>query len=99
MNEWERLHRQAEIYKKMYPPGTRVLLGSMNDPHHPVESGMRGTVDHVDDMGQIHMHWDNHRTLALVPGEDEFRKLTEEELAEELREKQEQQQVLDEQTM
>ena len=31
----------------------------------------------------IHMNWDNGRTLAVVPGEDSFRKLKEEELAEE----------------
>ena len=29
------------------------------------------------------MQWDNGRTLALVPGEDSFRKLTAKELAEE----------------
>ena len=29
------------------------------------------------------MRWDNGRTLAIVPGEDSFRKLTDEELAEE----------------
>ena len=29
------------------------------------------------------MKWDNGRTLAIVPGEDSFRKLTDEELAEE----------------
>ena len=29
------------------------------------------------------MKWDNGRTLAIVPSEDDFRKLTEEELAEE----------------
>lgn len=26
MNDWERLHRQAERYKQSYPPGTRVWL-------------------------------------------------------------------------
>ena len=55
----------------------------MDDPYAPVPSGIRGTVVHVDDAGQIHMKWDNGRTLALVPGEDSFRKLTDEELAEE----------------
>ena len=58
----------------------------MNDPFAPVPSGTRGTVDYVDDMGQIHMRWDNGRTLALVPGEDSFRKLTDEEIVDELRE-------------
>ena len=72
--------------KTMYPQGTRIELNFMNDPFHPVPSGTRGTVDHVDDMGQIHMRWDNGRTLALVPGEDSFRKLTDEEIIDELRE-------------
>ena len=55
----------------------------MDDPYAPIDCGTRGTVVHVDDAAQIHMEWDNGRTLALVPGEDSFRKLTDEELAEE----------------
>ena len=62
-----------------YPPGTRLELISMEDPH-PIPPGSRGTVDHVDDMGTIHMRWDSGRSLGLVPGEDNFRKLTLEEL-------------------
>ena len=37
MNDWERLHRQAEEYKESYPPGTRVMLLHMNDPYHPID--------------------------------------------------------------
>jgi hypothetical protein len=37
-------------------------------------------VDHVDDMGTIHMRWDCGRSLGLVPGEDSFRKLPMEEM-------------------
>ena len=85
MNEWERARKQAARYKEQYPPGTRLVLLSMEDPYQPVESGTRGTVKIVDDMGQIHMRWDNGRTLALVPGEDSFRTLTESELAQEAR--------------
>lgn len=102
MNEWERLHRQAQIYKDAYPPGTRVMLLHMNDPYAPVEDGMRGTVKFVDDMGTIHMNWDNGRSLGIAPGEDSFRKLTQEEIDEELREAQEQQaqaQTMQEQSM
>ena len=28
--------------------------------------GLEGKVEHVDDIGQIHMKWDNGRTLPLV---------------------------------
>lgn len=58
--------------KKKYPAGTRIKLINMDDPWHPVEPGTEGTVKLVDDIGQIHMKWDNGRTLALVPGQDEF---------------------------
>lgn len=59
--------------KSIYPAGTRIKLINMNDPWHPVEPGTEGTVQLVDDIGQIHMKWDNGRTLALVPGQDEFK--------------------------
>lgn len=98
MNEWERLHRQAERYKQSYLPGTRVMLLNMNDPYSPVESGMRGTVQSVDDIGQIQMKWDNGRVLALIPGEDSFRQLTQEEIDRELQE-QAQEQTISEQSM
>lgn len=83
MNEYERLHRLAGRHRETYPPGTRLELIDMNDPYAPVPSGTRGTVDFIDDMAQIHMKWDNGRTLALNSDEDSFRKLTQEELAEE----------------
>lgn len=83
MNEWEKNRRMAEQYRQSYPPGTRVLLLGMDDPYAPVPSGTKGTVVFIDDQSQIHMQWDNGRGLALIPGEDSFRKLTDEELAEE----------------
>ena len=83
MNEMQRLSQQAKRYKELYPAGTRLCLINMDDPHAPVPAGTRGTVDLVDDIGQIHMTWDNGRTLALVPEVDSFRKLTAKELEEE----------------
>ena len=83
MNSFENMSRYAERMQKLYPEGTRLVLNSMNDPYAPVPPGTRGTVDFVDDAGQIHMKWDNGRTLAIVPSEDDFRKLTDDELAEE----------------
>ena len=65
----------VETIKRQYQPGTRIRLQSMSDPYDPVPSGTEGTVMLVDDIGQIHMKWDNGRTLALVPGEDSFTKI------------------------
>lgn len=86
MNEWERLHRQVERYRKEYPRGTRILLSCMGEDPRPVEENTRGTVRAVDDIGTLHCSFDDGRSLGLIPGEDHFRKLTEEELAEEQRE-------------
>lgn len=83
MKEYERLHRQAEHYKKLYPKGTRILLQHMGDDPRPIDDNMRGTVSCVDDIGTVHCNFDNGRSLGIVPGEDSFRKLTAEELAEE----------------
>ena len=66
------------MIRQNYPPGTRLELISMNDPQ-AIPPGSRGTVDHVDDVGTIHMRWDCGRSLGLVPGEDSFRKLPMEE--------------------
>lgn len=62
---------RVERLKEMYPNGTRIRLAAMSgEPDMP--SGLMGTVDFVDDIGQLQMTWDNGRTLALVPGEDSF---------------------------
>lgn len=83
MNQFEAERRFAQRMKNNYPVGTRLELISMNDPYSPVEPGTRGTVAYVDDIGSIGMKWDNGRSLSLIPGEDSFRKLTQEEIDEE----------------
>lgn len=62
--------------RQEYPPGTRIVLESMNDPHAP-PPGTKGTVVYVDDMGQIGMKWDNGSSLSLMPGLDSFSKESE----------------------
>lgn len=74
---------QVEFTWSCYPPGTRIVLNSMNDPYAPVESGTRGTVRYVDYAGQVGVSWDNGRSLSLIPGVDSFRKLTQQEIAQE----------------
>ena len=50
MNEYDRLHRQIQRYRELYPKGTRILLLHMGDDPRPVEDDMRGTVMFVDDI-------------------------------------------------
>ena len=72
MNSFPTAEKLVEL-RARYPEGTRIELVRMHDDPQPVEPGTRGTVISVDDAGTIHMHWDNGRSLGLVPGVDEFR--------------------------
>ena len=74
---------QVEYTRSCYLPGTRIMLNNMNDPYTPVPAGTRGTVRYVDNAGQIGVAWDNGRSLSLIPGVDNFRKLTQQEIAQE----------------
>ena len=64
---------QVERLRQQYPAGTRITLHSMDDPQAP-PPGTKGTVFHVDGMGQICVKWDNGSSLSLIPGEDSFSK-------------------------
>jgi hypothetical protein len=64
--------KMANFIKEQYPPGTRIRLNAMDDPYAPIAPGTEGEVDFVDDIGTIHMKWDNGRTLGIAPGEDSF---------------------------
>lgn len=51
----------------------RIELISTTDPYTELKPGDLGTVDFVDDMGTIHITWDNGSQLGLVPGEDQYK--------------------------
>ena len=70
MNRWP-TREQVQRIRDRYPPGTRLRLNHMDDPQ-AVPDGTEGTVQAVDDAGQLLMKWDNGRSLSLVPGEDSF---------------------------
>lgn len=63
-----------ERLKKEYPAGTRVELVSMDDPQSP-PAGTLGTVAFVDDIGTIHVNWDNGSGLGICYGADFCRKV------------------------
>lgn len=55
----------------MIARGTKIKLIYMyNEPQMP--KGLIGVVDHIGDMNQIHVNWENHSSLALVPEVDKF---------------------------
>ena len=74
---------RIEFYKEHYPRGTRVQLDSMGDDPCPVESGTKGTVVAVDDIGTLHVEFDNGRSLGICPEVDSFHKIAEQTEAQE----------------
>ncbi len=68
---------RVDFYKEHYPAGTRVQLDQMGDDPRPVPPGTKGTVAAVDDMGTVHVNFDNGRALGVCPEVDKFHKITE----------------------
>ena len=64
--------RMVEQLRATWTPGTRVVCHSMMG--EPRYSGRHGTVESVDDAGQVHVCWDGGGSLALIYGEDEWTK-------------------------
>ena len=62
---------ELERMKARYPAGTRIKLIHMDDAH-AVPEGTEGTVRNVDDIGTIHVDWDNGSSLGLIAGVDSF---------------------------
>jgi len=73
---------QVDQIKKQYPPGTRIELDGM-DGERDMPVGLKGTVQYVDDAGQLGMRWDNGRTLSLIPNQDRFHLIPPEQQTEE----------------
>ena len=63
-----------EGLRRRYKPGTRVELLQMDDPQAP-PIGTLGTVIGVDDLGTIHVNWDNGSGLGVAYGEDSCRRI------------------------
>lgn len=68
--------RQLLALRERYPAGTKLRLNHMDDPYAPVPDGTVGEVQYIDDAGNIHMVWENGRTLSLIEGVDDFTIIT-----------------------
>ena len=73
---WGLSRARLEYLRSQYAPGTRVELMEMNDRQAP-PPGTKGTVVCVDDIGTIHVHWDNGSSLGVAYGEDRCRVIAE----------------------
>ena len=54
-----------------YPIGTRVRLIQMDDYQAPI-SGTLGTINNIDDLGDLMVSWDDGSSLKLIVGIDDF---------------------------
>lgn len=79
--------KRIEMMKQRYPEGTRICLDNMDNDPNPIPPGSKGTVQFVDDMGTVFCKFDSSRSFGVVPGEDGFHTIQqEEELTEEMEE-------------
>ena len=66
--------RIIEGLRASFPRGCRVELLRMEDPQAP-PIGTMGTVIGVDDLGTVHVNWDNGSGLGVAYGEDDCRRI------------------------
>lgn len=57
--------------------GKRVELILITDAWTKLAPGDKGTVKSVDDIGTVHVRWDEGYNLGLIPDEDKWRVLPE----------------------
>jgi len=69
---------QLAVLRKEFPIGCRVELLSMSDAFAP-PIGTKGTVQYIDDLGDVGVAWDNGCGLAVAFPEDCCRRCDDEE--------------------
>lgn len=51
----------------------RIELISTTDEHTNLKAGDQGNVSFIDDIGTVHVNWDNGSSLGLIPNEDHWK--------------------------
>ena len=54
--------------------GMRIRMLYMDD-QHGVDEGMEGTIVRIDDLGTLHVHWDDGSQLGVIPKLDKYQLL------------------------
>ena len=70
--------REIALLRTKYSAGTKVYLIHMEGEELP--AGSIGTVRYTDEMGQLHVLWEQGMEICLIPGSDSFRRATSEEI-------------------
>ena len=65
----------VERLRLQHPAGCRAELVSMDDPYARLRPGDQGTVVAVDDIGTVHINWDNGSGLGAAYGADVIRRI------------------------
>lgn len=60
---------ELSVLRKQFLTGYKVKLIEMDDPFAP-PIGTTGVVRYVDDIGTIHVKWENGSGLGVVYGKD-----------------------------
>lgn len=63
---------QIQRIKELYKAGTKIELKKMYDVQ-AVPPNTIGIVDFVDDIGTIHVKWENGSSLGVIYGKDKFK--------------------------
>lgn len=73
MPSWNAPSREllAALREQLVGKRIRFIAHAHPDPQ-PLTPGLQGTVETVDDIGTIHLRWDDGRSLGLVYGVDRY---------------------------
>ena len=66
--------QELEKLRKDYPVGCKVKLIEMDDIQAPAV-GTMGVVNHIVDIGSLHVMWSNGSSLAVCYGIDKCRRI------------------------
>lgn len=56
---------------EMAKKGMRIRMISMED-QNAIDTDLEGTIENVDDLGTLHVKWDDGRMLGVIPGFDKY---------------------------
>ena len=77
---YEIRHKRMMIAEMEYPAGTRIICEHRSDEDPcPIPDKLRGTVRYIDEMAVLRVLWDDGIDRGIIPGIDNFRRLTKEE--------------------